>query len=148
MFATIQNKPKYKKITIDPYEFGGEVGTELYPGIRPDNQWLLYNSKTLPKTESEWDRPRYVHNQYTGFYAWPKQLEIFAAASEQATAAKRMNALTDQEQEIFNFFSNPTNVDTLIKYFSMEERKGKDIFNAYRFLLFKVLKKSPTTHSP
>lgn len=138
LFIVIQNKPKFIKITIDPYQFNGKVHNKIIPGIRPDNKWLLYDSKTLPKNETEWDAPRYVHNQYIGFYSWPKTLEVYAKSHEQPTPSKRMNNLTDQEKALYNFFTNEKNVDVLIKYLSMEEKKGKDLFNGQRFLLFKV----------
>lgn len=139
-FILVQNKPKFQKITIDPANFTPNQASndKLIPGVREDNKWLLYNSKTLPKNQEEWDEPRYVHDQYTGFYVWPKKLEIYECSSKQITAAKRMDSLTDQEKEIYSFFSNESNLAQLIRYLSMEEKKGHDQFNAFRFISFKV----------
>ena len=39
---------------------------------------------------------------------------------------------------MFDFFNSETNVDKFIKFLSLEEKKGKDKFNAKRFILFKV----------
>lgn len=138
LFIVMQNKPKFVKITIDPYQFGGNKSDKITPGIRADNKWLLYNSKTLPMTKSEWDTSRYVHDQHIGFYSWPKTLEVYAPFKDQPSISKRINNLTEQEEALYNFFSNEKNVDILIKYLSMEEKKGGDVFSAQRFALFKV----------
>lgn len=141
MFILMQNKPKFKKIEIDPYSFCGHNNHDriLAPGIRSDNQWLLYNSTTIPKTAEEWDKPRYLHRRDFGYYAWPKPLKIYAPAGEQPCLKSRNDNLSEQEKEIFSFFNNEANVEALIKYLSMEEKKGRDQFNAYRFVLFKVI---------
>lgn len=145
MFITIQNKPQFKKIVIDPFKFSNNVfsnNNKLYPGVRSDNEWLLYNSTTVPKCSKEWDEPRFIHNQYVGHYAWPKKLETYAPSCEQQTPSKKIHSLNDTEKEIYDFFVNESNVDELIKYLSMEEKKGQDQFNAYRFLIFKNLFKT------
>lgn len=139
IFILIQNKPKYKKIQVDPFSFsktGAKVLVE--PGLREDNRWLMYNSKTIPQSSESWEEPRYLHDHTTGFYAWPKKFEIYASPLQQPHIDERFDSLTNEEQEIYDFFSNSNNLDQLIKYFSMEEKKGKDQFNAYKFLLFKV----------
>ena len=43
------------------------------------------------------------------------------------------------EQEIYKFFSNSSKVDKLIEFFSLEEHKGRDRFDARRFIMFKGL---------
>lgn len=141
-FILVQNKPKFKKIEIDPAKYANtEIRSDrVSPGIRQDNKWLLYNSKTLPKSSEEWDEPRYLHNQYTGYYVWPKKLEVYDSSSKQISAVKRMNDLTETEKEIYEFFSNADNVAQLIKYLSMEEKKGHDQFNLFRFFAYKVNK--------
>lgn len=144
VFIMVQNKPKFKKIEIDPtkYAQSGIRRDNVNPGIREDNMWLLYKGRDLPKSTEEWDEPRYIHNQYTGYYVWPKKLEVYDSSSKQMTAAKRMDDLTDTEKEIYDFFSEEDNVAQLIKYLSMEEKKGHDQFNLFRFFTFKVSKKS------
>lgn len=137
LFAALQNKPKFKKIPKDPYSYSAKPD-KIIPGIRSDNKWLLYNSTTVPKDAKEWDTPRYVHDQYTGFYTWPKQLEVYAPSSEQLSFEKRKNILSPQETAILDFFTNSDNVNALIKYWSMEEKKGRDQFNVHRFYLIKV----------
>lgn len=50
--------------------------------------------------------------------------------------------MTPEEREVHNFFLNKENIDKLIKYFSLEDSKGKDKFNGLGFLLFKQLFKN------
>lgn len=140
LFILVQNKPRFKKIEIDPYSFSKcEVTNhKTGPGIREDNKWLLYDSKTIPKSAEAWDEPRFLHDHSTGFYAWPTKVEIYAPSTEQPNIDKRFQNLSVEEKEIYNFFNNPENLQQFIEYFSMEEKKGKDQFNAYKFLLFKV----------
>lgn len=42
------------------------------------------------------------------------------------------------EQIIYDHFTDPKFVEQLIKFLSLEDRKGKDKFNPRRFCLFKV----------
>lgn len=46
--------------------------------------------------------------------------------------------LLQEEQIIYDHFSDPKFVEQLIKFLSLEDRKGKDKFNPRRFCLFKV----------
>ena len=39
---------------------------------------------------------------------------------------------------LFDFFNNEKNIEKFIEFLSLEEKKGKDKFNAKRFILFKV----------
>ncbi|CAH1169598.1 unnamed protein product [Phaedon cochleariae] len=138
VFILVQNKTKFKKIEIDPYKFSKAAKNgAVVPGIREDNKWLLYDSSTAPKTAEQWDEPRFIHDQYTGYYAWPKQLLVYDSSSKQQSAARRMDNLTEIEQAIYGFFSDEGKVAKLIKYLSLEEKKGVDHFNAYRFITFK-----------
>ncbi|KAG5878460.1 hypothetical protein JTB14_022783 [Gonioctena quinquepunctata] len=141
VFILVQNKHVFKKVEIDPFQFVKPAikNGRLEPGVRDDNRWLLYNSLTAPKSTKEWEELRYIHDQYTGYYTWPKKLEVHDSPSKQETAAKRLDNLTDIEKEIYGFFSNESSVFILIKYLSMEEKKGHDHFNAYRFFTFKNL---------
>merc|ERR1719334_1579986 len=47
--------------------------------------------------------------------------------------------MTEVEGILFDFFNSETNVEQLIQFLSLEEKKGKDKFNAIRFTLFKGL---------
>lgn len=109
------------------------------PGIRADNSWLQYNYETRPLTAEQWDEPRYVHEPYVGYYVWPKTLQVYAPSSQQPCLDPEMRDLTDCEREISSFFDDPQNVEKLVNYFSLEEKKGKDKFSKLRCFLFKGL---------
>lgn len=63
---------------------------------------------------------------------------MYAPSTEQPKLDRTREELNDVEKEIHDFFSNQQNVDKLIEYLSLEEKKGKDRFNVYRFIMFKV----------
>lgn len=49
-----------------------------------------------------------------------------------------LNNLQESEKVIYDFFSKDANVSKFIKFFSMEEKKGKDKFSGTRFSIYKV----------
>ena len=65
-------------------------------------------------------------------------MEIYASTSEQPKLRRDPSELNPVELEVHNFFSNEENINKLITYLSLEEKKGKDKFNGFRFLMFKV----------
>ena len=138
-----QQKRKHPKITIDPPTLPEKEEPDenrpkrLVPGQRPDNLWLQYNYETRPLTAEQWDEPRYIHKPYIGYYTWPKKLEIYAPSSSQPCLDPTVRKLTDLEEEVDHFFSDPQNIEKLVRFFSLEEKKGKDNFNDYRYFLFK-----------
>lgn len=108
-------------------------------GDRPDNAWLQYSKETSPNTEEEWDKTRYSYKVYVGYYTWPKELMLHSASSKQPKLDREFAELSPAEQEVDKFFSDPKNIDQLIKFLSLEEKKGKDKFNGFRFIMFKNL---------
>ncbi|KZC11232.1 Proteasome activator complex subunit 4 [Dufourea novaeangliae] len=133
-----QLKRKHPKILIDPPTLS-DRSKKLVPGGRSDNVWLQYNYETRPLTAEQWDEPRYVHNTHVGYYMWPTKIEIYAPSSEQPCLDPSVRNLTEHEKEVDHFFNDPRNIEKLIRFFSLEEKKGKDKFNCYRFLLFQGL---------
>lgn len=117
----------------------GEQSQNIIPGMRADNSWLQYNYKTRPLSAEQWDEPRFVHVLYMGYYAWPKTLEVYAPSSQQPCLDPEVRELTDCEKEVDLFFNEPQNVKKLIGYLSLEEKKGKDKFHAYKSFLFEGL---------
>jgi len=111
----------------------------IIPGMRTDNTWLQYNYETRPLTAEQWDESRYVHQPYVGYYVWPKSLKVYAPSSQQPCLDPAVRKLTDCEREIDLFFNDLQNIEKLISYLSLEEKKGKDKFNASRCFLFKGL---------
>lgn len=80
---------------------------------------------------------RYVHKTHYGFYTWPEKMEVYAPEEEQPSLDRSCASLSAEEKVLYNFFSNQSNVDKLIGFLSLEERKGKDKFDARRFSMFK-----------
>ncbi|XP_039314531.1 proteasome activator complex subunit 4 isoform X3 [Solenopsis invicta] len=133
------------KVTIDVCSFfnesteKNEESRNVMPGVRADNAWLQYNYKTRPLTAEQWDESRYIHQPYIGYYGWPKTLEVYAPSSQQPSLDPETRELTDCEREVYTFFNNSQNIEKLINFFSLEEKKGKDKFSALRCFLFKGL---------
>ncbi|KAL6256285.1 hypothetical protein P5V15_012401 [Pogonomyrmex californicus] len=145
-FILKQQKRKHPKITIDVCSLLGEnISNEekksrnVTSGMRADNSWLQYNYETRPLTAEQWDEPRYIHQFHVGYYVWPKTLEVYAPSSQQPCLDPEVRKFTDCEKEICYFFDDPQNIEKLIKYFSLEEKKGKDKFNAFKYFLFEGL---------
>uniref|UniRef100_A0A8C3XZU5 Proteasome activator subunit 4 n=1 Tax=Catharus ustulatus TaxID=91951 RepID=A0A8C3XZU5_CATUS len=113
-----QLKRTHKKVPICPYEISGSPKpSSIQAGDRADNQWLHYNSQSLPKTKEAWESC------------------LTLAQGELGESAGKSSA----EQIIYDHFSDPKFVEQLIKFLSLEDRKGKDKFNPRRFCLFKGL---------
>ncbi|XP_012536547.2 proteasome activator complex subunit 4B isoform X1 [Monomorium pharaonis] len=144
-FMLKQQKRKHSKVTINIPNFSNTSiknkgnSQNIIPGLRADNTWLQYNYETCPLTAKQWDEPRYVHQPYIGYYVWPKILEVYAPSSQQPDLDPETRELTDCEREVHTFFDNSQNIEKLINYFSLEEKKGKDKFSALRCFLFKGL---------
>uniref|UniRef100_A0A2K5ZD60 Proteasome activator subunit 4 n=1 Tax=Mandrillus leucophaeus TaxID=9568 RepID=A0A2K5ZD60_MANLE len=133
-----QLKRTHKKLTINPCEISGyPKPTQIIAGDRPDNHWLHYDSKTLPRTKKEWDSSCFVEKTHWGYYTWPKNMVVYAGVEEQPKLGRSREDMTEAEQIIFDHFSDPKFVEQLITFLSLEDRKGKDKFNPRRFCLFK-----------
>jgi hypothetical protein len=65
-------------------------------------------------------------------------VEVYTASGEQPVLDRKHYELTAEEKEVDLFFSDQQNVDRLIEFLALEEKKGKDKFNGYRFIMFKV----------
>ena len=80
---------------------------------------------------------RYVHKTHFGFYTWPEKMYVYAPSDQQPELDRRPEDLSPGEREVQQFFSNPSNIEKLIGFLSLEDRKGKDKFDARRFSMFK-----------
>ncbi|XP_062464948.1 proteasome activator complex subunit 4 isoform X1 [Pezoporus occidentalis] len=135
-----QLKRTHKKVPICPYEISGSPKpSSIQAGDRPDNQWLHYDSQSLPKTKEAWESCCFVEKTHWGYYTWPQTMTVYAPAEHQPKLGRRRDELTEAEQIIYDHFSDPKFVEQLIKFLSLEDRKGKDKFNPRRFCLFKGL---------
>jgi proteasome activator subunit 4 len=130
-----QQKREHVKISIQPYKFPG-ASTILPPGVREDNKWLQYDVNKVPKNQEEWDEPRYAY-KVNGFFGWTPKVEIYAPSAMQPNLERSYDMLSDHEKVFFDFFSNAQNVDKLISFWSLEEKKGNEKFSRSRFWLIK-----------
>lgn len=58
-----QQKREHVKILVDPFEISKtekKSNHELAFGVRKDNEWLQYDIERAPRSQSEWDEPRYM----------------------------------------------------------------------------------------
>ncbi|KAG8177101.1 hypothetical protein JTE90_015245 [Oedothorax gibbosus] len=137
-----QQKRKHKKIQIDPTNQDPR-NTALHPLMPkvdrtpPDNFWLLYNSANPPNTEEEWNSRHFVHKTHWGLSNWPKKFEVYAPDSEQPKHNRTLEDLTEVEKPIYQAFSQQKFVDSLISYFSLEEKKDHDKFDSKKYFLLK-----------
>ncbi|KAG8223216.1 hypothetical protein J437_LFUL003567 [Ladona fulva] len=157
VYCLRQSKRKHVKVVVDPYRFCKQENSEeqgckslekIWPGDRPDNEWVQYGSgwsqngivkRRIPTSQEEWDSTAFAHKTYSGFYCWPKEMKVYAQYSMQPDVDRPFDEMTSSEKEIHTFFSNKDNIDKLIDFLSLEEKKGKDKFNGLRFIMFKGL---------
>ncbi|XP_006004010.1 proteasome activator complex subunit 4 isoform X2 [Latimeria chalumnae] len=134
-----QLKKLHEKEAVNPYTISGcKKPLECQAGDRSDNYWLQYNSASLPKTKEAWEACTFVDKTHWGYYSWPGDLLVYAPVEKQPKFKSR-DELSEAEQAIYDCFSDPKFLDKLIKFMSLEDRKGKDRFSPRRFCLFKGL---------
>ncbi|XP_069787517.1 proteasome activator complex subunit 4-like isoform X1 [Narcine bancroftii] len=134
-----QLKRPHKKIEIDPYTINGSRPSTIQPGDRLDNQWLHYNSSNLPRTKDEWEACLFVEKTHWGYYTWPRKMLVYAPVDQQPKLGRSKEEMSEAEQVVYDYFSDPQFIEKLVKFLSLEDRKGRDKFNPRRFCLFKGL---------
>lgn len=138
-----QRKRDHIKIVVDPFQIAGLPAPHgdrhrLTPGTRPDNRWLQYDLATLPRSQEEWDAPRFMHKSI-GFFGWPPNFRVYAPNAQQPQLNRMTADLDEAELIIHNFFADTQNIDKLIGFWSLEEKKGNEKFNRSRSFLLKGL---------
>lgn len=139
-----QHKRKHKTIDIERTALAGTNGDvdvmdiEKW-GYRSDNSWLWYDVKKVPKSEKEWNDMYVLKQSSMGFTTWPRTLKIYAPFDDQPNPNRKRDELNPVEQEIYDFFIDKNNMDKLIKYLTIEDKKGQDKFSRHRYLFFKSL---------
>ncbi|XP_059053279.1 proteasome activator complex subunit 4-like [Achroia grisella] len=135
-----QVKRPLKKILVDPYEVAGVPRPEKHvPGYRKDLEWVMWSEDRIPNNEEDWDRP-WLKNSKHGFYSWPNKLEVTAPSSEQVRVFDLpLEETTETERFIMQFFNDDANIEKLVSFLTVEEKKGKDKFSGLRFSMFKML---------
>ncbi|XP_077299850.1 proteasome activator complex subunit 4-like isoform X2 [Arctopsyche grandis] len=141
VFILKQRKRVHKKVHIETCTIiegvSETMNRKCIPGFRCDNRWLQYDTDKV-YTKEEWDSKSYSHSlESYGFFYWPKTIKMYAPPAEQPEYNLLPQDLDDSEKEIYDFFTDKSNVDKLINYLSMEEKKGKDKFSTFKFLMFK-----------
>lgn len=69
-----------------------------------------------------------------GFFGWCRTVEVYAPSGQQPNLEWPREEMNDVQQVVFDFFSQKANVDALLAFWVMEEKKGADKFrrnNAY-----------------
>uniref|UniRef100_A0A8C9XEB7 Proteasome activator subunit 4 n=1 Tax=Sander lucioperca TaxID=283035 RepID=A0A8C9XEB7_SANLU len=132
-----QIKRPHKKVPVISKTY--DKNLSLVAGDRLDNQWLQYNSSSLPRTQQDWDSCVFVEKTHWGYYCWPRKLMMYAPLEEQPKQNLTREEMTEREQIIFDHFSDPVFINQFIEFLSLEDRKGKDKFSPRRFCLFKGL---------
>ncbi|XP_058447896.1 proteasome activator complex subunit 4A-like isoform X2 [Malaya genurostris] len=139
-----QQKREHAKVDINPYTIAGlpekapSNGSNVEPGYRDDNQWLQYDLEKVPKNQDEWDQPRYMYKT-EGYFGWSSNFTVYAPSKDQPKLDRSLEEMNECEQIVYKFFIVQENVDKLIKFWSLEEKKGRDKFNRNRFCLIKGL---------
>uniref|UniRef100_A0A8C8M8K3 Uncharacterized protein n=1 Tax=Oncorhynchus tshawytscha TaxID=74940 RepID=A0A8C8M8K3_ONCTS len=135
-----QLKRPHKKVPVSPNELCDlKEPAGMIAGDRPDNQWLQYNSSSLPRTQQDWEGCTFVEKTHWGYYSWPQKLMMYSPSEEQPKQGLTREEMTEREQIIYDHFSDPVFINQLIEFLSLEDRKGKDKFSPRRFCLFKGL---------
>ena len=62
----------------------------------------------------------------------------YAAVEYQPVQGRARDELSENERPIFDKFTSAQFIESLVKYLTLEENKGKDKFHAKYFTLFKV----------
>jgi len=111
----------------------------VQPGERPDNHWVQYSTANRPLDQESYDKGNFLHKTHFGFYVWPEEELVYAPNSAQPKLDRTEEEMPDSEKIIFRFFSKEENVNKLIEFLSLENKKGHDHFDAERFGMFKAL---------
>nr|XP_029734187.1 proteasome activator complex subunit 4B isoform X2 [Aedes albopictus] len=139
-----QQKREHVKIVVNPYEIAGIPdkaplnGSSVEPGYREDNQWLQYDVEKVPKNQEDWDQPRYMYKT-DGYFGWSSNFSVYAPSADQPKLDRAPEEMNECEMIIYQFFNQQGNIDKLIKFWSLEEKKGRDKFNRNRFCMIKGL---------
>jgi hypothetical protein len=97
----------------------------VQPGDRADNKWLKYNTANRPLDEQSYDQPRFLHKTHFGFYVWPEEEPVYAPSSEQPKLdRKEEEEMPEAEEVIFRFFCKEENVNKLVEFLSLENKKA------------------------
>ena len=137
----VDDKTSKVSCSGDTNENGVQIrsGLIVQPGERLDNKWLQYSSDNKPLDQKSYDEPRYLQKPHCGFYTWPQEEVLYAPSDKQPKLDRKIEEMPEAEQTIFKFFSDTGNVEKLVTFLSLENKKGRDRFEVMRFGMFKAL---------
>lgn len=110
----------------------------IAPGVRPDNRWLQYDRQTVPRSQADWDEPRFVHKT-TGFFGWQPNFGVYAPTAEQPAATRERHELSAVERVLYDFVCDDASFERLVQFWSLEGRRGDEQFHRSRMSLAKSL---------
>jgi proteasome activator subunit 4 len=105
-------------------------------GVRKDNSQLIEDMQKIPQTPEEYDSTSYFTKWHTGYYTWPSEFKALAPPKEQKVANRSPKEFNALEKKIYDIIFEPGFMDKLIKFYSLEEKKGNDSFVEMNFQLF------------
>lgn len=122
-------KRKHAKKVIEPLD-------------RSNNTWLQYDPCVDYTEEKTWKSINFLFKTHIGFYAFPKEGIRVIDYENEPSVSRTRDQLQPEEMPVYDFFSDQEKVNQLLDYFSLEERKGHDKFNTYRYSLWRSLFKT------
>ena len=106
------------------------------PGLRKDNLWLQYDpnlQQDKAALKAYYSKP-FLVKSYPGFYAWPKgRLKMRVSSDQPMTLPDHIS------HAVVQFFSQPSNMDTFMKFVTMEHKKGEDYFSTDKAYFYSML---------
>lgn len=143
LFVMKHEKREHPKLVVDPFKVAGverptKNGGKLSIGIREDNKFLQYDIEKAPRNQREWDEPRYSFRS-NGFFGWPAEYRVYAPSAQQPNLDRGADEMGEVHRVIYEFFMDRGNIERLTHFWSLEEKKGKDKFNRWRYVMIKCL---------
>jgi proteasome activator subunit 4 len=105
-------------------------------GIRKDNCQLIEDMQTIPQTPEEYNSTSYFTKWHIGWNTWPAEFKALAPPKNQKAANRSPDEFDPLEKKIYAIFFEPNFMDKLIKFYSLEEKKGNDSFVEMNYQLF------------
>lgn len=106
------------------------------------NKWMQYKLSDGNYTKEEWDKLIFIDKPHIGFYAWPKQLEVYEPYDKQPKLNRPVEELNEFELAVYKKFTDDQFIEKLVNYFCFEDNKGNlehHRFDSKRPSLFKGL---------
>ena len=111
--------------------------------VRKDNKFLQYSPSSANMTEEKYEGRRYIHSTYMGFLSWSDSVKCYASPSKQPSLHRDPEELSDGEREIYSFFTNESNIVSLLSFLTEEQKKAeREKFEYRKMWLFHGLSRN------